>query len=54
MATLHERFPQYGFAEHKGYGTAEHLAALREHGPCEAHRRTFEPVWMLAQAELPF
>jgi ribonuclease HII len=54
MATLHERFPQYGFAEHKGYGTAEHLAALREHGPCEVHRRTFEPVWMLAQAELPF
>jgi ribonuclease HII len=54
MDELHERFPQYGFAEHKGYGTPEHLAALREHGPCEVHRRTFEPVFMLAQAELPF
>jgi ribonuclease HII len=54
MDVLHARFPQYGFAEHKGYGTPEHLAALRMHGPCAAHRRTFEPVAMLAQAELPF
>jgi ribonuclease HII len=55
MVALHERWPQYGFAEHKGYACPEHLAALREHGPCEIHRRTFEPVLtMLLQPELPF
>ena len=37
-------FPQYGFAKHKGYGTAEHLAALRTHGACPEHRKTFRPV----------
>jgi ribonuclease HII len=37
-------YPQYGFAAHKGYGTAEHLAALRQHGACPEHRRTFSPV----------
>ena len=40
----HLQFPQYGFDQHKGYGTAEHLAALRLHGPCPQHRRTFKPV----------
>ncbi len=40
----HERWPQYGFAAHKGYGTAQHMAALREHGPCEWHRTSFAPV----------
>lgn len=38
------QFPQYGFAGHKGYGTAEHIAALREHGACPQHRRSFAPV----------
>ncbi|MEO7391763.1 MAG: ribonuclease HII [Ramlibacter sp.] len=42
--TLHEEFPQYGFAAHKGYGTPEHLAALRAHGACRHHRRFFSPV----------
>ena len=37
-------FPQYGFAGHKGYGTAAHLAALRQHGACPQHRRSFAPV----------
>ncbi|MES2092063.1 MAG: ribonuclease HII [Pseudomonadota bacterium] len=41
---LHEAHPQYGFATHKGYPTADHLAALREHGAIDAHRRTFGPV----------
>lgn len=41
---LDEQYPQYGFARHKGYGTEEHLTALREHGPCPAHRRSFSPV----------
>jgi ribonuclease HII len=40
----HELYPLYGFAGHKGYGTAEHLAALRQHGACPQHRRTFSPV----------
>lgn len=40
----HQQFPQYGFDKHKGYGTADHLAALRLHGPCPQHRRTFKPV----------
>jgi ribonuclease HII len=38
------QFPVYGFARHKGYGTAEHLAALRQHGPSPWHRRSFSPV----------
>ena len=37
-------YPQYGFASHKGYGTAEHLVALQQHGACPEHRRTFAPV----------
>ena len=44
LAELHEEFPQYGFAAHKGYGTPEHLEALRVHGPCVHHRRHFAPV----------
>ncbi|MDP3519020.1 MAG: ribonuclease HII [Hydrogenophaga sp.] len=43
-AQYHAEFPAYGFEGHKGYGTAEHLAALREHGPCPQHRKTFAPV----------
>jgi ribonuclease HII len=42
--TLHEQHPQYGFDEHKGYGTPMHLAALKEHGACVHHRRSFAPV----------
>ena len=38
------QFPQYGFARHKGYGTAAHLAALQLHGACPEHRKTFRPV----------
>ncbi len=41
---LHAQFPEYGFDRHKGYGTAEHLEALRVHGPCPEHRRSFAPV----------
>jgi ribonuclease HII len=42
--TLHEEFPQYGFAAHKGYATPEHLEALRLHGACYHHRKFFGPV----------
>lgn len=38
------RWPQYGFAAHKGYGTAAHLAAIKQHGPCPIHRRSFAPI----------
>jgi len=47
---LHARFPAYGFLTHKGYPTPEHLAALRRHGACPAHRRSFAPVREAQQA----
>lgn len=50
MHELDGRFPEYGFAIHKGYGTKRHLAALRKHGPCPAHRRSFAPVAQLTLA----
>ncbi len=43
------QYPQYGFARHKGYGTAEHLAALKAHGACPQHRKTFRPVTEVLQ-----
>jgi ribonuclease HII len=43
-AELHARHPQYGFDAHKGYPTAAHLDALRRHGACPEHRRSFGPV----------
>jgi ribonuclease HII len=42
--TLHDEFPHYGFASHKGYATPEHLEALRVHGACRHHRKFFSPV----------
>lgn len=44
MCRYAEKYPEYGFEEHKGYGTAKHLAALRKHGVCRIHRRSFSPV----------
>ena len=44
MDEFDKQYPQYGFAKNKGYGTAEHLAALRQYGSCEIHRRSFEPI----------
>lgn len=52
MCDLHERYPQYNFRKHKGYGTREHMELLRKHGPCEAHRRSFEPVAFLLRERL--
>jgi ribonuclease HII len=51
MLEYDRQFPAYGFAAHKGYGTARHLAALSEHGPCPIHRRSFAPL-KPAQQEL--
>jgi ribonuclease HII len=50
MIALDAVYPGYGFAQHKGYGTAEHLAALRELGPTPVHRRSFRPVRELLEA----
>ena len=44
LLDLHEKYPNYGFAQHKGYPTKAHLAMLVEHGPCPQHRRSFSPV----------
>ena len=41
MEILSKKYPQYGFEKHKGYGTKAHIAALKEYGPCEIHRKTF-------------
>lgn len=49
MIAYEESYPGYGFAAHKGYGSAEHLAALRASGPCPLHRRSFAPVAALLQ-----
>ena len=59
MVELAEKYPQYGFEKHKGYGTAEHLAALKKYGPCPEHRMSFTPVRQIVepgpvQMELPF
>lgn len=51
MTALDRRWPAYGFARHKGYGTADHYAALREHGPCPLHRLTFRGV--LPEGHIP-
>jgi ribonuclease HII len=41
---IDQAYPEYGFSKHKGYGTAQHLAALQAHGACPQHRKTFRPV----------
>jgi ribonuclease HII len=51
MRELDIRFPQYGFARHKGYGTRQHIEAIRTYGLCEIHRRSFHPS---ALQEKPF
>jgi ribonuclease HII len=44
MLDYHAQWPHYGFSDHKGYGTAQHLAAIAEHGPCPIHRMSFAPL----------
>jgi ribonuclease HII len=44
MVEFDKQWPQYGFADHKGYSTERHLAALSKHGPCPLHRRSFSPI----------
>ena len=52
MRALHDRFPQYGFDQHKGYATPEHLEAVGRLGPCEIHRRSFRAVGVFFQGNL--
>lgn len=54
MVEAHERFPVYGFDKHKGYACRAHLDALRAHGPCPLHRRSFDPVrsWLMGGLDL--
>ena len=52
LRELDLEFPQYGFARHKGYPSPLHLQALRDHGPCPVHRRSFAPVRNLGGAPL--
>lgn len=54
MRAAHLDYPQFGFDLHFGYPTPEHLAALRTHGPCPIHRKTFGPVSALLQGEFAF
>lgn len=49
MRVFDSTYPKYGFAQHKGYGTAKHLEALRQHGPCPIHRCSFAPVARLCR-----
>lgn len=51
MRDLHAEYPQYGFDQHKGYGTKQHLEMLQQHGPCPQHRRSFAPVQALCGEE---
>jgi ribonuclease HII len=44
MIEMDKQYPCYGFAQHKGYGTRQHEAALKKHGPCLIHRRTYRPI----------
>jgi ribonuclease HII len=53
MVELDAQFPQYGFARHKGYGTAEHQEAIRRHGPCAAHRRSYAYIQELCGESSP-
>ncbi len=52
MCALSARYPLYGFDRHKGYSTPEHLESLRRHGPCDIHRRSFEPVRVFFEKDL--
>lgn len=44
MEEYHKEYPQYGFDRHKGYGTKQHIETLKQHGPCDIHRKSFAPI----------
>jgi ribonuclease HII len=47
MVAYHEKYPEYNFPKHKGYGTREHFQALQQHGCCPIHRQSFRPIYQL-------
>jgi ribonuclease HII len=49
MVNYDKEWPQYGFAQHKGYGTQQHLEAITKHGVCRLHRKSFEPIKSMSQ-----
>ena len=54
MDEYDKEYPQYGFASHKGYGTAQHIEALKKYGPCPIHRMSFEPIKSMFEQSQPF
>lgn len=56
MDEYDKQYPEYGFAQHKGYGTAQHIEAIKKYGPCPIHRLSFEPIRSLvdSQTGVPF
>lgn len=56
MTEAHDHFPEYDFAKHKGYPTVAHRKAVRDHGPCWIHRKTFQPIkgWLAAGEKAPW
>ncbi|MBI5968570.1 MAG: ribonuclease HII [Deltaproteobacteria bacterium] len=48
MEAYHDKYPEYNFAQHKGYGTKEHLQAIRKYGCCPIHRRSFKTIYQLS------
>ncbi|MCH2175250.1 MAG: ribonuclease HII [Lentisphaeria bacterium] len=52
MLEYAEMFPDYGFGKHKGYGTSAHIQAIREYGPCEIHRKSFQPIKGMLEPDL--
>lgn len=52
MEKLADQYPQYGFAEHKGYGTKFHQKALQEYGPCDIHRKSYKPLHRFLQQDI--
>ncbi len=51
MMRYHKKYPQYGFAQHKGYPTRYHIVKLKKYGPCRIHRRSFEPVFRILKTK---
>jgi ribonuclease HII len=54
MVALDQKYPAYGFVNHKGYATREHLDAIAKHGPCPIHRLSFAPLAKTAQTGMLF
>lgn len=54
MRKIHEEFPEYGFDEHVGYGTKQHMEMLMQYGPCKYHRKSYAPIRLLTNSFLKY